>query len=183
MMRTWRWTLLPLLLLLQVSCQRGSSVEGGLPSGAGRKSQPARVAQRLEAAQVTVVYNRPVARGRELFGALVPYGEIWNPGADEATRIELSHDVTIGGQPLPAGKYSIWAIPDPREWVLIFSRAWDVEHIPYPEGEDALRIRVRPQPGPHMEALGFYFPMVDADSAVLMLHWGETTVPLSLRVR
>jgi hypothetical protein len=182
-MRTCRrLVLLPSLLVLLVSCERRSPISG-MPSGEGRKSQPARVSQRLEDAEVTVAYSRPVARGRELIGALVPYGEIWNPGADEATRIELSHDVTIAGQPLPAGKYSLWAIPDPKEWTLIFSRAWDVEHIPYPEGEDALRIRVLPQPGPHMETLGFYFPMVDADSAVLVLHWGETAIPLPLRVR
>lgn len=130
-----------------------------------------------------MVYNRPVARGRELFGALVPYGEIWNPGADEATRIELSHDITIAGHPLPAGKYSIWAIPHPEEWTLIFSRAWDVEHVPYLDGEDALRIRVRPQPARHMESLGFYFPVADADSAVLALHWGRRMLSLPLRVR
>lgn len=176
MRKCQRWILTPCLLVLLLSCER-------LPSGEGRKSQPARLSQRLEDAEVTVVYNRPVARGRELFGALVPWGEIWNPGADKATRIELSHDVAIAGQPLPAGKYSIWAIPDPEEWTLIFSGAWDVEHIPYPEGEDALRLRVRPSPGPHMESLGFYFPMVDADSAVLVLHWGETLIPLPLRVQ
>ncbi len=172
----FRWILLPSLLALPAACD-------GMPSGEGRMSQPARLSQRLRDAEVTVVYNRPVARGRTLFGALVPYGEIWNPGADEATRIELSDDVSIAGQPLPAGKYSLWAIPGPDEWTLVFSRAWDVEHVPYPEGEDALRVRVRPQPGPHMETLGFYFPMVDADSALLVLHWGETRIPLPLRVR
>jgi hypothetical protein len=165
-----------LLFILLFSCDR-------MPSGAGRKSQPAIVAQRLENTEVKVIYNRPVARGRELFGALVPYGEIWNPGADEATRIEISHRVTIAGKPLPAGRYSIWAIPGPDEWTLIFSRAWKVEHIPYPEGKDALRISVRPRVGAHMETLGFYFPMADADSAILVLHWGETVVPLPVRVR
>jgi hypothetical protein len=168
--------LLPLLVLVVASCDR-------MPSGEGRKSQPARLSQRLGAAAVTVVYNRPVARGRELFGALVPYGEIWNPGADEATRIELSQDTEVEGRRLPAGTYSLWAAPGPQEWTLIFSRAWDVPHTPYPEGEDQLRVRVRPQRGSHMESLGFYFPVADADSARLHLHWGETVVPLRLRVR
>lgn len=169
------WMLLSLLLPLG-ACER-------LPSGEGRKSQPARVTQRLEDAEVTVVYSRPVARGRQLFGALVPYGEVWNPGADDATRVELSHDVSMAGHTLPAGKYSVWAIPGPREWTVIFSLDWDVPHLPYPEGQDALRIRVAARKGPHMESLGFYFPMVDADSALLVMHWGETVVPLPLRVR
>lgn len=154
-----------------------------MPSGEGRKSQPAVVGQRLEGASVRVVYNRPVARGRELFGGIVPYREIWNPGADEATRIELSNDTEINGELLPAGKYSLWALPAPDEWTLIFSRAWDVPHVPYPEGEDQVRLRVSPRVGEHMESLGFYFPMADADSATLHLHWGDTVVPLRLRVR
>ncbi len=176
MLRARRAGLLLALLLAAAACDR-------MPSGEGRKSQPARVTQRLEDATVAVVYNRPVARGRELFGGIVPFGEVWNPGADEATRIELSDDFTINGQPLPAGKYSLWATPGANEWTLIFSRAWDVPHVPYPQGEDQLRLRVRPERGSHMETLGFYFPMADADSATLVLHWGETMVPLHLRVR
>ncbi|MQA90178.1 MAG: DUF2911 domain-containing protein [Gemmatimonas sp.] len=53
-----------------------------------RVSQPARVTQRMGSTEMTIVYNRPTARGRDLFGALVPWDSIWNPGADEATRIE-----------------------------------------------------------------------------------------------
>src|SRR5688572_10199070 len=60
-----------------------------------RRSQPARVTQRMGSTEVTIVHNRPVARGRELFGALIPWDSIWNPGADEATRIEVNEDVLI----------------------------------------------------------------------------------------
>jgi hypothetical protein len=151
------------------------------PSGDWRRSQPARVVQRMGSTEVTVVYNRPAARGRELFGALVPWDSIWNPGADEATRIELDEDDLIDGQHLAIGRYSVWAVPRPEEWTLILSRAWDVQHRPFPAGEDALRLRVRPRGGSHMESLAFYFPVADADSAVLVLHWGETVVPITLR--
>lgn len=152
-----------------------------LPDGADRLSQPAEARQRMGSVEIAVVYNRPSARGRELFGGIVPHDSIWNPGADEATRIELSGDVLVEGRRLPAGKYSLWAIPRPDEWTLVFSRAHDVYHVPYPEGEDALRVRVRPRAGPHMEALAFYFPVAAADSAELDLHWGETVLPLRLR--
>jgi len=71
-------------------------------------------------------------------------------------------------QPLAAGKYSIWAIPGPDEWTLIFSRAADVFHIPYPgEARDALRLKVKPQAGPFLESLAFYFPAADAERALL----------------
>ncbi|HET8655264.1 MAG TPA: DUF2911 domain-containing protein [Longimicrobiaceae bacterium] len=161
----------------------GVAACGGLPSGNGRKSQPALVKQQMGAARVSVVYNRPSARGRKLFGGIVPYGKEWDPGADEATRVELTRDMLVNGQPLHAGKYSLWAVPTPGDWTIVFSRAYDVYHTPYPEGKDALRLRVRPRSGPYAETLGFSFPMATADSAELDLHWGTTVVPLKLRVR
>ena len=154
---------------------------GGLPDGSDRGSQPAEVAQRMGSMEIRVVYGRPMARGRALFGELVPYDSIWNPGANEATRIEISEDVTIDGQPLAAGKYSIWAIPRPDRWTLIFSEAHDVFHIPYPEGQDALRFDVTPRAAGHVENLSFSFPMADRDSADLRFHWGELAIPLRIR--
>ena len=80
-----------------------------------RKSQHATVMQAFGATEVTIVYNRPGARGRKLFGDLVPWGKVWCPGADEATTIAITKDVLVAGQRLAAGKYSIWAIPGPDE--------------------------------------------------------------------
>ncbi len=153
---------------------------------AQRPSQHASVTQQIGSTQVTIVYNRPSARGRTLFGkdGVVAWGRVWCPGADAAGTIAVSTDVTIGGQPLAAGKYSIWAIPGPDEWTLIFSRAADVFHVPYPgESKDALRLKVKPQAGPFMESLAYYFPAVDGDRALLNLHWGETVVQVPLAAR
>ena len=92
--------------------------------------------------------------------------------------------MVVGGQPLAAGKYSLWAIPGPDEWTLILSRAADVFHMPYPgAAQDALRLTVKPQAGPFMESLAFYFPAAAADRALLNLHWGETIVQVSLAVK
>ncbi len=157
-----------------------------LVSAQAPSSQHAAVTQVLGTTQVTIVYNRPSARGRVLFGkgGVVPWGKVWCPGADSATTIALSRDMAVGGQPLAAGKYSIWAIPGPDEWTLIFSRAADVFHIPYPgEARDALRLKVKPQAGPFMESLAFYFPAADAERVLLNLHWGETIVQVSLAVK
>jgi hypothetical protein len=144
-------------------------------------SQHAAVTQLLGNTEVTIIYNRPTARGRKLFGGVVAWGRVWCPGADQATTIALGRDVLVGGQRLAAGKYSIWAIPDTAEWTLIFSRAADVFHIPYPgAAQDALRIKVRPLAGPFFETLAFYFPSADAKRALLNLHWGETIVQVPI---
>lgn len=156
---------------------------GCTASGEIKKSQHASVTQTVGNAEIEIEYNRPVARGRALFGALVPFGEPWNPGADRATAISFSRDVTVDGQPLPAGKYSIWIIPDTERWIFILSRAANVFHIPYPEGRDALRLQITPRRGAHMETLGFYFPAVDSTRAELVMHWGETILPLEIQVR
>jgi hypothetical protein len=154
-----------------------------LPLEKVSKSQAAAVSQRVANTEITLTYSRPVARGRALFGALVPYDQAWNPGADRATAITFTRDVQVNERPLPAGKYSVWAIPRADAWTMIFSKAADVYHTPYPgEGQDALRLDVRPERGPHMEALSFYFPTVEGKDAVLRLHWGEVMVPLAIRV-
>ncbi len=112
------------------------------------KSQAAAVSQRIANTEITMTYSRPVARGRALFGALVPYGQVWNPGADQATAIAFTRDVHVNNQPLSAGKYSLWVIPRADEWTVIFSKAADVYHTPYPgEAQDALRVSVRPEVG------------------------------------
>ena len=148
------------------------------------KSQAAAVSQRIANTEITITYSRPVARGRELFGSLVPYGEVWNPGADQATAMAVTRDVMINDRGLQAGKYSVWAVPRRELWTIIFSRAADVYHTPYPgESRDALRVEARSEQGPHMETLCFYFPVVEGKDAVLRLHWGKTMVPLSIRVQ
>src|SRR6266849_6351296 len=77
------------------------------------KSQAAVVSQRIANTEITLTYSRPVARGRLLYGGIVPYDQVWNPGADQATAIAFTRDVQIDGQPLQAGKYSLWTIPRP----------------------------------------------------------------------
>lgn len=147
-------------------------------------SQFGEVSQMLGPTNIEVRYSRPVARGRELFGALVPYGVTWAPGADSATTISFSTDVIFNGEKLSAGKYSIWMIPDPNEWTVILSSAADVFHQPYPEGHDVMRFSVSPKTGMHMETLTFYFPVVDGPQAMLAFHWGTTVleVPIEIEV-
>lgn len=154
-----------------------------IPVDEVKPSQSGSVWQQIANTEITVTYDRPVARGRDLFGGIVPFGEIWNPGANDATAIAFSRDVTINGNALPAGKYSLWAIPDPNRWTIVFSRAADVYHTPYPgEEQDALRFMATPSFGAHMETLAFYFAEVERKDAELRLHWGETYIPFNITV-
>ena len=155
------------------------------PAHAQRRSQHGSVSQRVRRTDITVEYNRPVARGRELFGSLVHWGAYWTPGANEATTIEISDDITVGGHELPAGRYSMWAIPRAEgDWSWIFSSATDAWHIPPPsESREVLRVPVTPREGEHMEVLAFYFPEVHANRAILRFHWGTTVVDIPLALR
>jgi len=147
------------------------------------KSQAAAIGQRIATTEITLTYSRPVARGRQLFGALVPYDAVWTPGADKATAISISRNIDVNGHSLPKGSYSVWTIPRPDEWTIIFSKAANAYHTEYPgEAQDALRLEVTPQKGPHVETLTFAFPIVEGKDAALELQWGEVRVPLSIRV-
>jgi hypothetical protein len=168
---------LALLLVL------GAAAPPAQQSSTPRRSQRAALMQMVGQTKIEILYSRPVARGRELFGALVPWGRVWNPGADTATQITVSTDVLVNGQRLAAGTYSLWAIPGQDVWTVILNRAAPVWHLPYPgEEKDALRVRVVPQRGEHMETLAFHFPVVDGSRAVLHLQWGTTIVPLEIQV-
>ncbi|AHG93736.1 Protein of unknown function DUF2911 (plasmid) [Gemmatirosa kalamazoonensis] len=147
------------------------------------RSQLGTVTQWIAGARLDVVYRRPVARGRELFGALVRWGDLWTPSADSAARLTVSAPIEVNGSRLAAGEYGVWMIPDSASWTWVFTTVAAAHHLRYPPGHDALRVRAAPARGDHYETLAFVLPMVDADSAVLQMRWGSTVVPLSIRVR
>jgi len=149
---------------------------------APRPSQHGSVTQQVANTTITIEYNRPVARGRTLFGSLVPYGRVWCPGADNCTTIQFSTDVKVNRQALARGTYSLWAEPQSDRWTMIFNSAQPVFHTRYPQDKDVLRVQVSPREGSHMETLAFYFPVVDANHAELVLHWGTVVVPLAIDV-
>ncbi|MDZ4673407.1 MAG: DUF2911 domain-containing protein [Gemmatimonadota bacterium] len=162
-----------------------TSVPIGLWAQAIPFSQHATVSQRVGITDLLITWNRPVARGRILFGdeGLVKWGQTWNPGADSATRIAISRDVEIEGRPVPRGEYTLWLVPAMQgPWTLILNRQSHIYHTPYPGAEDDLfRVSVEPARGDHMEVLAWYFPVVARDTAVLRMHWGETVVPVRIR--
>jgi len=145
-----------------------------------RRSQRAEMMQMVGDTKIEVMYIRPVARGRALFGALVPYGRIWTPSADSAMRLSFSTDVQIDGQPLKAGSYSVWAIPDSTHWTVIFNKDASAFHLRHREGEDVLRLTAKVDSLPSVDTLTLTFPLVDGLKAVMRVQWGTTAVSLAI---
>jgi hypothetical protein len=151
-----------------------------------RASERGIISQTVDGTVITVNYGRAQARGRDsLFGKVVTRDEIWTPGANQSTTLEVSRDVTIGGKPLPAGKYSMWMSSDPAaEWTMYFHKNAGLFHTQHPKPADMfLAVPVsRTTTGEHVEVLTFDFPRVTSTGTQLRLRWGSTTVPLEIGV-
>src|SRR5207247_8378218 len=87
---------------------------------------------------ITVDYSSPRAKGRKIFGGLVPYGEVWRAGANEATTFVTTADLMVGGSHVPAGSYTIFTIPNQDKWTLIISKKTGEWGIPYPGADSDL---------------------------------------------
>ncbi|MFM7839981.1 MAG: DUF2911 domain-containing protein [Chitinophagaceae bacterium] len=94
---------------------------------------------------VKVSYGQPSKKGREIFGALVPYGEVWRTGANEATEITFSKDTKFGGQSVKAGTYSLFTIPGEKEWTIILNselKQWGAYEYSKIKAKDVLQVKV-----------------------------------------
>ncbi len=108
-----------------------------------RDSQRQEVSQTVGDTKISIVYHRPNTKAREVWGKLVPYGEVWRTGANENTTFEVTNDVTINGQALPKGKYGLHTIPNKNEWIFIFSKVNNIwGSFDYDKKNDALRVTV-----------------------------------------
>jgi hypothetical protein len=151
-----------------------------------RASERGTISQTVDGTVITVSYGRAQARGRDsLFGKVVTRDEIWTPGANASTTFDVSRDITVGGKPLAAGKYSMWMSSDPaKEWTMYFHKNAGLFHTQHPKPADMLLAVPVPHTttGEHVEVLTFDFPSVTSTGAQLRLRWGSTTVPLEIGV-
>ena len=149
-----------------------------------RQSQHARVMQRIGITDITVNYHRPLANGRQIWGKLAPYGQVWRAGANENTTITFSDPVTIEGQALDKGTYGLHMIPGENQWTVIFSKnatSWGA--FTYKQEEDALRVNVKPQTAEVHDALAYDFDDVKPDSTVVTMRWDKVAVPFKVEVK
>jgi len=129
-------------------------------------------------ANVTIVYNSPSVKGRTVWGKLVPYGQVWRAGANEATQFITDKDIEIGGKVLPAGHYSFFAIPSENKWTIIFNKVakqWGA--FEYSPQEDALRVDVVPHKLENTNERLVY----KIDDEKILLTWEKIAVPIYVK--
>lgn len=149
-----------------------------------RTNPPATVTQRIGVTDVEVRYNRPSVRGRSIFGALVPFGQVWRTGSDEATTIRFADPVTFNGASVPAGTYELFTVPGRDRWVVILQRQraqWG--SYAYDPAHDVLRVTATPAAlAATVESFTMAIDDVTAKAATLHLTWERTRVPVTIGV-
>lgn len=148
--------------------------------GQEKKQSPKAEAQgTIGETTVEIVYHQPSARGRTMIGGKnVPYGKVWRTGANNATIITFSNDVTVEGEKLAKGKYALFTIPGEDEWTIIFNNVPDQwGAYDYDASKDALRVKVKAdQPEEFVETFTI---TVEGDGVVLA--WENTMVKFGIK--
>jgi hypothetical protein len=146
-------------------------------------SPPANASGKIGGAEVTVNYSSPAVKSRTIGKEIAPYGQVWRTGANAATKITFSKDVTIEGQPLKAGTYSLFTIPNQNEWVIIFNKTveqWGA--FKYQESEDALRVKVKPATSKeNNERFKIAIAPKGKNAGTITLLWGNISVPFNVK--
>ena len=147
-----------------------------------RVSPNALASQTFGTTTATVQYGRPAVRDREIFGGLVPFGEVWRTGANEAATLTVSDDVLVGGEPLAAGTYALFFIPGEETWTVVLNgtaEQWGAFN--YDVADDALRAEVIAETGrPVQEQMLMLFEEVGAEGATLVLAWDDVRIPVRI---
>ena len=175
-MRTMRTKVMACWMLLGLFALAGASwaVRG---DDKERKSKNGKAEGSAGGAQVALEYGRPNVAGRKIFGELVPYGQVWRAGADEATTISFDRNVTIDGKPLAAGRYALFLIPTAEVWTVVFNKVADqwgaFKHDP---ASDAVRVTVKPAAHAMVETLEY---VVDGDR--VEMRWDTVAVGFSVK--
>lgn len=148
-----------------------------------RPSPPATATGKVMGATITINYSSPAVKGRKIWGGLVPYDKVWRAGANEATLFETNKGIKVEGKSLPAGKYSLYAIPGEKEWVIILNSKtgqWGVkmdESTTEEPANDVLRVMVKPEKSANFNERLKYI----VDKNGFALEWENLKVPVSIK--
>ncbi len=148
------------------------------------KPSPAQTATgKAGGATITINYSAPSAKGRKVFGELVPFDKVWRAGANEATIFETDQDIMVEGQKLPAGKYSLYAIPGESEWSFVFNSQtgqWGVKRggeTSKDASKDVLTVKAKSKKSASMtEQLAY-----EVTGTGFVLRWENTEVPVAVK--
>ncbi|MCZ2459999.1 MAG: DUF2911 domain-containing protein [Chitinophagales bacterium] len=150
----------------------------------GNRASPAATATgKVGDATITINYSSPSVKGRKIWGELVPYNKVWRAGANEATTFSTDKDIKVEGKSLPAGKYSLYAIPGEKEWTIIFNSQtgqWGIKmsgETTEDPAKDVLRVTVKPQKSKSFTEHLTY----SIDGNGFSLIWENLEVPVSVK--
>ncbi len=144
-------------------------------------SPKATLTQAVGVMEVSVSYSRPGVKGREIFGGLVPYGELWRTGANASTTLKFTDDVTLNGNAVPAGEYALFTVPGKNEWEIVLSRnvAWGVNE--YKKEGDVARFKVKSRALTEpVERFTITIANITDNSADIVLEWDRTAVSFKM---
>lgn len=155
----------------------------GTSFGQRYTSPPATTSMKIGGKEITVEYYSPSMHGRKIYGALVPFGEVWCPGANVATGLTTEADLQFGTLRLPKGAWSIWAIPGEHEFTLIVNKQTGQHHLDYNPAEDFGRTKMTLKTlSSPVETLRFVLSSTDRGKGTLSLQWEttEASVPFTV---
>jgi hypothetical protein len=177
-------------LLFSLVCVSGLVLPSGLFAQAPKVDFPAAspactLKQRVGLTDFEIIYSRPGVKNRTIFGGIVPYGQVWRTGANQATKITFNTPVKFDGTEIPAGAYGLFTIPGETEWTIILntnSAQWGAYQ--YDAKDDVARFKVEPVmlSDTTLETFTIEFNHILDESAVLNLVWDKTVVPIRLKV-
>ncbi len=165
-----------LILLILLVCLQNSLAQR-IPA----PSSKATITNQIGFCDVKVEYGRPNVRGREIWGHLVPYDQVWRTGANYPTLISFSDTILFNSESVLPGKYSLYTIPNPEEWTIMLNnntQLWG--SFGYSQEEDLLHVSVKPENTTFSESFHIYFADVFENRATLVLHWGSIQVKVNL---
>ena len=182
-----KFALIPVALLAVATIASAQMNMG--PDKSKRPSPPAKAECKFsDGKTVKIDYSSPRAKGRKIFGAasdkaVVPYGEVWRTGANEATTFVADTNVTVGGKAVPAGSYTIFTLPKADGWTLIISKKTGEWGIPYPgKREDLARVPMRSEElSTPVEQFTISFERTAPEACTLRLDWEATRAEVSVR--
>ena len=149
-----------------------------------RPSPPGNAEVELKGQTVSVAYSRPSMRGRKIMGELVPYGEVWRTGANEATQLTTPLALEIGGVEVPAGKYSLFTLPSEGVWMLIINKETGQSGLDYSKEQDLARIDMKKtKTAAPVEKFTISWEKKGNESGLLVLEWENTRLTVPVRAK
>ena len=145
-------------------------------------SPTANIKQNFALSNIEISYSRPGMKGRKIFGDLVPFGNVWRTGANNATTITFGEEVTIGGKKVPAGKYGLLTIPNANEWTIIITKQLDVTSPSnYKQDQDVVRVAAKPATTPFiLETFMISVDDIKSNSCSIGMGWETTWVSFEI---